>query len=194
MAEDDDAPPIEVVDPEMRQILGMFDLPAFARRGQDLEHALRRLHERIGQERDTRLEMVRLRLRQWAAVAEGPEAELLVFGGTLDRVRALAGAQEPCWSVRGSSRRRRRVAARDLVASAERFNRNWVRYIDDVNLEVLNRQVEHYNRYYLLEKECVLHSARLAARLFTPKRPVTADDLFERHPLLPALEPHDERG
>jgi hypothetical protein len=45
--------------------------------------------------------------------------------------------------------------------------------------------IEHYNRYYVLEKECVMGSARLAARFFTPIPSLTVDRLLRDHPLLP---------
>ncbi len=34
------------IETEVKEMMGLFDLPAFARRGQDLEITLRRLHER----------------------------------------------------------------------------------------------------------------------------------------------------
>ncbi len=40
--------------------------------------------------------------------------------------------------------------------------------------------IDQYNRYYVLEKECSLGSARLAARHFTPKPPLTREALLER--------------
>ena len=53
-----------------------------------------------------------------------------------------------------------------------------------IRLEPINRQIDNYNRYYVLEKECVLGSARLAARHFVPKTPLTLDELIEEFPYL----------
>ena len=61
------------VDSEIKELMGLFDVPAFARRGQDLEYALERIHARCLQVREESLEMVRLRLRQWLRVAAGPD-------------------------------------------------------------------------------------------------------------------------
>jgi hypothetical protein len=52
----------------------------------------------------------------------------------------------------------------------------------------VNRLVDRYNRYYVLEKECTLRSARLAARHFEPKPRVSHDALLERYPPLPLPE------
>ena len=49
--------------------------------------------------------------------------------------------------------------------------------------------VDRYNHYYLLEKECVMGSARLAARHFVPRERVSLDGLLARYPALPAPEP-----
>ena len=48
--------------------------------------------------------------------------------------------------------------------------------------------IDQYNRYYVLEKECVMGSARLAARHFTPVERVTKPSLLEEHPALPVPE------
>jgi hypothetical protein len=45
--------------------------------------------------------------------------------------------------------------------------------------------IDQYNRYYVLEKECVMGSSRLAARFFTPIPQLTPERLLRDHPLLP---------
>ena len=74
---DDESLSITNVDAELNQLLGLFDVPAFVRRGQELESALNRLHARYRREREEQLEMVRVRLRQWSSVATAqvPEGE-----------------------------------------------------------------------------------------------------------------------
>ncbi|MGZ3316444.1 MAG: hypothetical protein ACXU95_03995, partial [Isosphaeraceae bacterium] len=68
----EDSVPAMSVESEIKELMGLFDVPAFARRGQDLEYSLKRIHARCLQEREESLEMVRLRLRQWSRVATGP--------------------------------------------------------------------------------------------------------------------------
>ncbi len=180
----DEPMPTEIVDPEARRLLGMFDLPAFARRGQELDSALVRLHARCGQQREDRLDMVHLRLRQWAAAVEGPESWRGVFLASLDPLWEQAGAPVPVWGRAIVTGRRRRGVGRDLAASVERFNRRWEDFLAGIQLSAINTLVDHYNRYYLLEKECVLRSTRLAARLYSPRTHVTVALLRERYPLL----------
>jgi hypothetical protein len=182
----DELAPLEVVDPEMRQILGLFDLPAFARRGQDLEFTLAKLRGRCERERAALLEMVCLRLRQWAASVEGPGFSL--FAEPVEILWKLSGAEAPIWFIRPANDRRRRAIARDLIASLERFNRRWTKFLTELNLEPINVLIDQYNRYYVLEKECSLGSARLAARFFTPRARVTVESLLSEYPPLPVPE------
>jgi hypothetical protein len=177
--------PLGNVDAEIKELLGLFDVPAFARRGQDLEYALVRLRSRSRRQRNAMLEMVRLRLRQWAAAATGPAAELAVFGDSIAPLWPLAEAEAPRWATRAASSWRLRSIARDLIASVERFNRRWSEHLEGLDLTPINRQVDNYNRYYVLEKECSLGSAKLAARNFVPKTHVSLDDLRAELPLLP---------
>jgi hypothetical protein len=181
----DEATPLGNIEAEIKELLGLFDVPAFARRGQDVEYALTRLHSRARRHRAAMLDMVRLRLRQWAAAASGPSADLTVFASSIAPLWPLVDAEPPQWATRPASNWRLRSIARDLIASVERFNRRWSEHIDDLDLTSINRQVDDYNRYYLLEKECSLGSARLAARNFVPKSHVSLDELRDELPLLP---------
>ena len=185
---EDDAMPMEVVDPEMRELLGLFDAPAFARRGQDLEYAIERLRAHCRRERGKLLEMVRLRLRQWASALEGPDAWTTVFVAPIDELWTLCEAEAPVWADSPAPERRRRAIARDLVASLVRFNRRWAKFLAELNLGPINNLVDQYNRYYILEKECYLGSVRLAARHFIPRARLTADDLAAAYAPLPVPE------
>jgi hypothetical protein len=185
----DDAPdefiPLEVADAETRLLLGMFDTPAFARRGQELEYSLARLRDRCRRERVERLEMVRLRLRQWAGAVTGPDAWRWTFDGPIDALWPLTGADAPVWASQPAPDRRRRTIARDLAASLERFNRRWLVFLNGLDVNLINQAIELYNRYYLLEKECSLGSSRLAARHFQPVAPLTVETLLADYPVLP---------
>ena len=178
------------------ELLGLFDVPAFApTRARTSSIALARLGSRLGGHRGGMLEMVRLRLRQWAMAADGPRADLLVFDASIAGLWPLAGAEPPRWAARVASTRRLRSIGRDLVAAVERFNRRWSEYLEGLDLDPINRQVDDYNRYYLIEKECSLGSARLAARHFVPKARVARGDLWAVLPELPvpALKGGDSR-
>ena len=185
MEEAEDASPLGGIEAEIKELLGLFDVPAFARRGQDVEHSRIRLRWRCAKTRDAMLDMFRLRLRQWAAASSGPDLARTVFNDPIDTLWPLSHAPTPKWAAHPESPRRLRAIGRDLIASAERFNRRWGAYLDAIDLGPINRQIDHYNRYYVLEKECVVGSSRLASRHFVPRQLVILDDLRSEHPLLP---------
>jgi hypothetical protein len=175
-------------DAGIMEILGLFDVPAFARRGHELEYALSRLARRVERERTAMLDMVQLRLRQWSSVSAGPDDWSDVFTAPVAALFLLACTETVSWAEYSAPSRRRRVVGRDLAASVARFNRRWTDFLEKLKLESVNRQIDHYNRYYVLEKECVIGSARLAARHFVPRPILTTAMLLAHHPTLPVLE------
>ncbi len=106
----------------IKEVLGLFDVPAFARRGRDLEQALSRLDTRLAHARSALLDMARIRLKQWAAVSTGAEDWRDAFLVPIDSLYPQCGAEPPAWATESASPRRRRATARDLVASLARFN------------------------------------------------------------------------
>src|SRR3954471_2974445 len=122
--DDEDAPQISV-DPELKELLGLFDVPAFARRGQDLEHTLDRIHTRCRVQREEMLEMVRLRLRQWSRVADGEQAWSEIFATSIELLWELTHSEPPRWADRPAAARQQKSVARDLIATIERFNHRW---------------------------------------------------------------------
>ena len=78
--------------------------------------------------------------------------------------------------------------ARDLVASVQRFNVRWRQFLGSLNLGPANEVINQYNKYYVFEKECVMGSARLASRHFTPVPPLSLEVLLRDYPLLPVPE------
>jgi hypothetical protein len=188
MDESDESTPLMSTETEINELLGLFDAPAFARRGADLEHALGRLHARCRRQRAVLLEMVQLRLRQWTGVATGIDDLAQTFAAPIAALWPLCAAAPPVWAIQPAPSRRRRAVARDLVASVTRFNHRWGAFLDAVNLVPLNRMIDQYNRYYVLEKECVIGSARLAQRHFVPRDALTRADLADAYPPLPVPE------
>jgi hypothetical protein len=183
--ETDDSAQTFSVDSEIKELMGLFDLPAFARRGQDVEYSLRRLHTRCRLQREELLEMVRLRLRQWAKVATGWHDWSGTWCSPVDSLWDMAHSEEPQWAVRPAPPRQRRTVARDLITSVERFNKRWGQFLDALNVDPINQMIDQYNTYYVLEKECVMGSPRLAARHFAPVPRVSAAGLWEEYPMLP---------
>jgi hypothetical protein len=119
---------------EIKELLGLFDAPAFARRGADLEYAVGRLHARCRWQRGEFIEMVQLRLRQWASVATSGDDVRGTFTAPVAPLWALCAAPPPAWALHPAPPRRRRAVARDLVSSVTRFNRRWTVFLDELNL------------------------------------------------------------
>jgi hypothetical protein len=182
-SEPDEANPTPT-DRETREILGLFDAPAFARRGRDVEFALAGLRGICVRERIARLEMISLRLRQWCSIAD-PGGWIGVLEQPIDDIWHLALDGDPPYADSSALPSRRLRVARDLIHSVERFNRLWLQFLEGLNLDPLNQLIEQYNRYYLLEKECSLGSVRAAARSFRPIAPLTLPVLRQDYPLLP---------
>src|SRR5262249_18816355 len=82
----------------VKELMGLFDLPAFARRGLAVEITLRHVHDRCHVVRSGFLEFVRLRLRQWSQSATGPDAWSAVFTTSIGPLWSLCAAEEPEWA------------------------------------------------------------------------------------------------
>src|SRR4051812_37999362 len=107
MSEDTIEPMPMETDSEMRELLGLFDAPAFARRGMEVEFGISRVHARLRRERAAMLEMARLRLRQWTGAATGPDDRAGAFLHSIADLWALVGAEAPVWAVVPAPSRRR---------------------------------------------------------------------------------------
>lgn len=76
----------------------------------------------------------------------------------------------------------------------ETFNSFWLKTVESTDLAPVNRRREAYNRWYLLEKECALGSARLALAGYQPLVPLTSADVLARYPALPVPSPSGRGG
>jgi len=165
------------------------DAPAFVRRAMQVEAAYEALLAVCRRERERLLEMPRMRLARYralgrsrpSALAETCSPDELAYLEELHHQwqPRLRRAVEPARSPADLHR-----ALAELSRSFRRFNRRWLAFVAELDLNVVNQLREGYNRYYLLEKECALRSARLAREGFVPLAPVRIDDLFDRFPLL----------
>jgi hypothetical protein len=79
------------------------------------------------------------------------------------------------------------TAVSELNESLRRFNRRWLKLVHTTDLGEVNQRRDEYNRYYVLEKECAVGSARIARHGFRPLAMVTTDDLLAWFPLLVEL-------
>ena len=173
---------------DVKQLLGLFDTPAYLRRAQRVEEGTRRLFEQCARRRREWLENVARRMRQWNSVRLGlaPNALATECSQQIESLNAVlqtTGELAPEWAQLA----RPAAVWKELSRSVARFNSRWNRYVDELDLTGVNELIDGYNRHYLTEKECAFRSTRLAARGYRPKDRVTADGLRYRYPLLPTL-------
>ncbi len=167
-----------------------FDAPAYIRRARQVQEAYDVLLGRCRRQREEWLKMVRIRLALLRALA-GDWPALTSWLSDAAQLQALQQLHadlapqlrhrvEPTTSVRVLRR-----ALRELKDSIELFNRRWQGFLPSVDVGRVNELREGYNRYYLLEKECVIRSARVARLGFRPLEPLTVAELLAVLPLLP---------
>lgn len=173
-----------------KQFLAQQGVPAYIRRAQQVEAAYDQLAARCRNQRDEWLTMVRIRLGILEALAVNWDVlqPLLADNDqitTLTELHGMVGPRLRHKPPATSSLRKLRRALADLTESLERFNRRWQAYLAGLDLTSINALRDAYNRYYVLEKECALRSARVARQGFRPLPPVTVADLSALLPLLP---------
>jgi hypothetical protein len=174
----------------VKRFLAHYDAPAYVRRARQLEQAFESLLSRCRQQREEALRMVRMRLRALRALAGDWNAfrPWLKDEQQISILRDLPTLLEPqlCLSPGpSSSSRALRRALQELCGSIDHFNRRWQEFLHSVDRAPVNELRDGYNRYYLLEKECALRSARLARQGFQRLQPLTVDELTAHLPLLP---------
>lgn len=174
----------------VNEFLARYDVPAYVRRALAMEQGYQALVSHCRQQRDDRLKLVRTRLGRLYALSGDRLALLpgLRDPSQLDTLRWLHATLAPQLRMPvgpTTSLRRLRRALVELVESIDHFNRRWPAFLHEVDLAPVNALREGYNRYYLLEKECAVRSARLARQGFHRLPPLTADDLAVLFPPLP---------
>jgi hypothetical protein len=174
----------------VKQFMAQYDAPAYVRRARRVDVEWEVLLARCRRQRDEWLPLVRVRLATLQALAGdwGRLAPLLADAGHAEELRRLHEELRPELRLpvapTPSARALRRAVA-ELVESAERFNRRWWAYLDTVDLGPVNAARDGYNRWYVLEKECALRSARLARQGFRPLPPLTLEAVVAALPPLP---------
>lgn len=182
---DDCLTTVRSTEAEIKELMGLFDSPAFARRGRDIDWALARTIEISRRQRFELLEMVHCRLRMWAALTTGLQDWQLSFYEPIDYLWSITDAPVPVFNKSLKIKIKAvKSASQNLVSSLERFNSRWEKWVNRLEADTINRQIDHYNKYYVLEKECVVGSAKLASRLFKPVERISPDWLLAQLPLI----------
>jgi hypothetical protein len=177
---------------ELREVMSLFDAPAYVRRARAVEGVYEQLLQRCRRQRDEWLAMVRIRLGQFVALSGGPDGlpSWLADETEQNLIISLHNELRPSLRVALSpsrSPRALRLAATALQTSIERFNERWRAFLTRLDLQPINAMRDGYNRHYVLEKECAMRSPRLARAGFQPLPPLTPADLETVFPPLPAL-------
>jgi len=172
-----------------QQLVGRYDAPAYIRRGRQVEEALELLLKQCRQQRDKWLKEVRGRLEylsslvgDWLALRPllADDVQLTLFPQLQEML-----AVKPLFRVGERPARGVKRALQQLAGSLVQLNRRWRDFLSRQNLGPLNELRDGYNRFYVLEKECALRSARLARHGFQRLEPLTTEDLLVHLPLLP---------
>jgi hypothetical protein len=176
------------------EVLAHYDGPAYLRRARRVQASYDELLGRCRRQREEWLGMVRVRLGNLRALAGSWEvlAPHLADEGQVRLLEELCAALEPRLRVPvepTTSARTLRQALLRLGESAERFNRRWLAFVRGLDLGALNAERADYNRYYLIEKECVVRSPFIARQGYRPLDPLTHDELLTALPPLTVPEP-----
>jgi len=177
-------------DEAFKRFLSQSGAPAYIRRARAVEVALDQLLDHCRQRRAEWLQMVRLRISILRALVGDWDSlrPLLADEKQLNILRySLAALASPLRAPikPTTSPHVLRHALDELCESLERFNQRWQTFLRSVDLTAVNELREGYNRYYVLEKECAVRSARVARQGFTPLPPLTREELASQFPLLP---------
>jgi hypothetical protein len=187
--------PITIRDDDGRvfnQLLAQYGAPAYIRRARQVEDAFDQLVNGCARQRREWLKIARSRLSAICSMTDNNNAllpllangsQLLTIGHLCSQLDVALIEREGHPSVRSLRRQ-----LQELSMSIVRFNKRWQTYLEGLDLNGINQLRDAYNRYYLLEKECAIRSARLARRYYRPLEPVTADQLLAMFPLLPVPE------
>jgi hypothetical protein len=176
------------------EVLAHYDGPAYVRRARRVQGAYDGLLDECRRQRDEWLTLVRVRLGTLRALAgDWPAlAPHLADDEQTRLLEELHAALDPHLRVPvepTTSARALRQALDELTESIERFNRRWVEYLRGLDLAALNAERADYNRYYVLEKECLVRSPHVARQGFRPLEPLTHDSLLAVLPPLTVPRP-----
>lgn len=171
-----------------QQLISCFDTPSYMRRSRSVEAEWNAVKSACLRKRTHWLEMPLLRLAQLRQTVDGQWSAVPGLSAMGHQLQALFDKHQPELAVpvdHAPLCAPARLAT--LKDSFDRFNRRWLKFVHEYDLETLNRRRGDYNEYYLLEKECAMISPKIARMGFIMLEPVRPDDLLREFPLLPEI-------
>jgi hypothetical protein len=176
----------------LKQLAETGETPAFVGRARAPEEAWSRLLEHCRQQRD---EMLLWPARHWAKLKSRvgerwdlltpflrePHAESML----IELNRQLPSLPDDQGFVFAANR----TLLRTFLESATRFNQDWRRWLNALDLTPINRLRQAYNDYYRIEKAAALGSEKFNHD-FRPLPLLGGDSLLREHPplFLPTLK------
>lgn len=172
----------------LRQFLAMGGTPAFMARAARVEQEWQRIVQLCRKQRKEWLQVARVRLGRLIALAGDWKhiRPLLSEERDLSILIELHNELQPQLRVPIQPNRSVRILRRAIIQlceSLEFFNARWQKFLLKVDLQPLNVLREKYNKYYIMEKECLIGSSVLAKKGFQKLEPLTVHDLLEILPL-----------
>lgn len=174
----------------MKSLAELGEDPAFVRRAQTVNEAWTRLLEQCRSQRELMLRWPWMHLSiladrlkyDWSPLARylADEGQVTYFE---DLYKDWKLSLESRTIFANSWLSIRRILG-DFVDSAGRFNGTWNKYLQDVNLEEINRLRREYNKHYPVEKACAFDCEDIERLGFTPLDPVTIEQLQAAFPPL----------
>jgi hypothetical protein len=174
----------------LKMLMEQGEEPSFLRRAREVRGAWDGLLERCQSHRDDALRGPRMHLGNlsgqvngdWSRLAThlADESQVDVFANLYEqwkpRLPAVINSTSP-WSTIQSS-------LIGFAESVDRFNRAWNKFLQDVDLEEINRLRSDFNKYYPIEKAAAFDSEAIDRLGFEPLDLATVAHLHAKFPSL----------
>ncbi len=142
----------------LRSLVELGEEPAFVQRAQKVNEAWSQLRTQCRSEREVmlrwpwmHLSILAARLKSnWSALARylADEGQVVYFENLYKDWKHSQESRTTSTNSRSSTRR----ILGDFVDAVDRFNEKWNKFLQDVNLDELNRLRRDYNSHYPVEK------------------------------------------
>lgn len=176
----------------MKMLVEHGEEPAFIRRAQTVDEAWRQLLVTCRSQHDEMLRGPQLHFSILADHVQNDWSQVSEFLAEEDHTRYFENLYHR-WKdklkFKGHRSRWRRSCLRPLttfIESADRFDRTWTKFLQQLDLTAINRLRRDFNEYYPVEKACAFDCEAVDRLGFNALQPVTFELLHEMFPPLEA--------
>ena len=180
----------------LRLLAEQGEEPAFLRRARGLTAALENLDRKLTRERLAMLHGPRLHLRTIAVAVHQDWTKLKPY--LRNPARAVdfefwfeqwnRDMPVPDWAGKHRLVKNLNRPLRDLNASIQRFNKDWIPFLIRYDLTPVNEVIQGYNDYFVLEKACAFGNESLAKKGFERVDEVTHEMILKKFPAIELVE------